>query len=563
MCARQPEREMEWSTTLRRWDERVDYKPDDETEAGTKVNLQLVCDMIDDLGYDGFAVPRDCPEHDLLARDILEVNVAFYRYEMFNVPPPPCLAVDCGEHLARNGSVRKQLDCDDIEMRRLRCSFSMDYLTDGVALLLKEYDEEVENMRAYSNRCVTSKPLPRDFGTLARKIQPSRGAAKPAQPPPLPSDASIRHSKWRTPKDVCTYAGGVYARSDDQNRGPLNVLASSVAQCDDEELATAHARRRLVATICWFRRHARAQLEPMIVAMAGRAMRSALLYELAARMRDAARCVAAERARSSDPLTLLVAGDASEELGEALWPYLPPEAGPLIMKTCKTLHAWGVRFRRDLHLRLHTNTSFPHHVEEDGTLSILKHKRINLAPSLEYTFLKHFEGSNATSALRNAEHPQKTHGPMVDVERSSTRAFLVLNNRKRTPVMHEGGSALRRVDTRKAIVRGGALDDVIFAHFPKGALPRIEVSVPVLSSRFAKKGHLPGRRRFRIVVEVTIVARGSTTGKTYSDETAPFRVVARMESPAAEEARKKRVVEQKAADKRHGRCVRAARAAAA
>jgi len=547
----------EWSATLRRWEERVDYKPDDETEAGMKANLELVCHLIDSLTTHGLRLPRDCPEFDLEARDVLEVNVAFYRYEMFNVRPPPCLGVDSFP-VHEGTSCRDQIDCDDPDMRRLRCSFSMDFLTDGIALMLKEYDEVAESMRAYSNRCVLSKPLPRDFCTLARKIQPPRGgaAAKPV------TDAAIRSGKWRTPKDVCPYAGGVYARTHDEDRGPLNVPASSVAQLDALLPSTAHARRRLVATLCWFRRHAKHQLEPMIVAMAERAIRSAELFELASRMRSAAELVAAERARrSSDPFTLLVAGAASEELGEALWPYIPAAAGPALMQTCKALHGWGKRFRRALRLRL--DRVVGHDFDETrNAWTALKGRRIALTPVIEFAFLEHWSLPTPRDAhgfvLKETAHPIETHGGAVDVERSSTRAALVFDDAERTPVPNFGRSALTRFDGRAN--RVGALGDKAVAHFPKGRLPKIVVSTKHLSRDFPAWKE---DARFRIAVEVTIVAKGAHADAdaapvSYRTETEPFRVVARIESPAAAAATKSRQQAYKAIDKRHRRRVRAA-----
>jgi len=160
--------------------------------------------------------------------------------------------------------------------------------------------------------------------------------------------------------------------------------------------------------------------------------------------------------------------------------------------------------------------------------------------------------------LKETAHPIETHGGAVDVERSSTRAALVFDDAERTPVPNFGRSALTRFDGRAN--RVGALGDKAVAHFPKGRLPKIVVSTKHLSRDFPAWKE---DARFRIAVEVTIVAKGAHADAdaapvSYRTETEPFRVVARIESPAAAAATKSRQQAYKAIDKRHRRRVRAA-----
>lgn len=520
----------EWMSALPRYNFREDFKPDDETPEGRLRNYRLVCRMIDShVEHDVPVFPDGRPQwapagfQHLSGEEVLSVNGVFYRFEMHHRRPPACLGVDCTVQYEEH-DVHDCVDCDGPYLRtQHRCAFTLEHATDGVALMLKEYDEHVTAMRDYATKSMLDcEPLPRDWSIDSRELL-----------------GHARVSRWRAPK-VEPYADGVYGRDWRDWRGPLNTAPSVPFDGDFHESST-EARHRLVATLCWFRRHQRSLLGPMISAMRKRAMLAALLYERAERMRDAATLVIAARARQPDVLTTLLRDGAGEEFGQALWPYLPPELGTPLMATCKTMHAFGLQHQRRLRLSL-TNTCGEHgtwerevhRIEPDGSMLMLKNRRIHLQPLLEHRFLTHVDlpkDETPCYLLEQRSHKHLTHGGAIDPARSTTRAFLVFDDRQRTPVGCFGSPALRRWDGENCQV--GPYLDQTYAYFPKRGLPKITVSANRLSSDFGKHGNT----RFRIVVEVSLVHKDSPPDiicdVTHVAETPPFRVVARLESPRA------------------------------
>ena len=535
----------QWLTRLPRWHHKTDFKPDDETEEGRLRNHRFVRRMIDS----HIDEVRAQLGAQLSGEEVLDVNAHYYRFEMLHRSAPSALAVDCTIDY-REDELRDTIVCESTEMRAHRCAFSFDFQTDGMAQLLKEYDEKVDSMRRSSSTSLVSDPLPRDWSINTKQLF-----------------GRARVSKWRSP-NVQPYKEGVYGATE-PFRGCLNQLPTTTMK-DPVRDSTLEARSRLVATLCWFRRHQRYLLAGVIMAMRQRAARSAALYEIADRMRVAARLVAQERQSAPDALTRIVRDRAGEELGEALWPYLPPEEGCPLMATCKSLHQWGVRFQRRLLLRIHGDSDSdvdqeeddlhvfrPHKVEADGSLTMLKNRRIFLQPILQHRFLTHRTnppGHDPPYLLREETHLHLKHGTALDTDRSCVRAFLVFDDEQRTEVPCFGKAALRRWDGGDFIV--GPNYDQTYSHFPKGRLPRVIVSPNRLSSDFGKHKDT----RFRIVVEVSLVTKGAPedviSEVVHVTETPPFRVVARLESEQAAAASKARYANWKHAGAWHLSLVR-------
>ena len=116
--------------------------------------------------------------------------------------------------------------------------------------LLETYDAQMRFLReADATNDMYQEPLPRDKSIVVRKLLGHKNV-----------------KQWRSPKPsgiskACT--GGRVLRP---TPGPLNTLPASDFR-DVYGSVTMEARRRLVATLCWFRRHQRFELGPMIFAM--------------------------------------------------------------------------------------------------------------------------------------------------------------------------------------------------------------------------------------------------------------------------------------------------------
>jgi len=319
-----------------------------------------------------------------------------------------------------------------------------------------------------------------------------------------------------------------------------------------------------VTVLCWFRRHQRTFLPRVLEAMCVRALHSAALYNVAERLRDTARQVAVCRARllpaQRDPLTKIVRDRDGEALGDALWPYLPCEAGTPLMACNRALREWGLRFCRRMRLQLLLyDTSEAkrmcefgaHRIERDGTLTMQKHRQIKIRLLLQHNFMTHvslLDAAAAAAAAQSGEtvesctfaHP--THGTAIDKDRSTTRARLVFDDEARTVVPGFGKPSLRRWDSSEACLVGPCA----YAHFPKGKLPTIIVSPNRLSSDFATNAR--EETKFRIMVEVSLVHMNAPAELgvgdvvTYIQETEQFRILARLESCEAAKKSKKRQV---------------------
>lgn len=301
----------------------------------------------------------------------------------------------------------------------------------------------------------------------------------------------------------------------------------------------------MISVICWFRRHSRPLTRNVLLAMRERAMRSASLYMTAERMRRASRVVARERALlAQDSLTSIVTHGPSEELGDALWPYLPPEAGSRLMACSKALYSWGTRFNRGMHIRLmsekgNTWSCEAHRMENDGSITMQRNRWIRVRPVFEHTFM-----TNVETGLEEGSFTHPKHGSCIDADLSTTHALLIFDD-DGTEVPYFGKSALGRKANGRD-VDGGV------SHFPRKMLPTLLLSAKRLSSDFGKTRDT----KFRIVIEVNLVTKGYTEVTTYTAKTAPFRVVARIESEKAAAGTKERQMVRKLAISEQARKVK-------
>ena len=485
----------EWLKGVPRWNSKDDRKVDDDTEDGFLQNYRTICRLIDSHVDEVKIVMQ--PPLVLSGAEILAVNTAFYRYEMLNKIPPASLAVDCTIEYHEDEH-RDTVVCDSKEIRLHRAAFSFDYRTDGIERMLVDYDRKLNSMIRFSN---CTEPLPRDWST---------------NPKLFLKNMRLSTSKWRAPK-AHPYTDGLYPAVNGKHKGCLNLPPSTHMGLHD---SMREARQRLVSTLGWFRRHQRMMLNGMITAMRKRAHTSANLYLTIERMKNASLIIQRERARAPDVLTSMMKGNAGDELGQALLPYVPYDSGTSLISTCRTIHDWGARFQRRVRLRAHNDAPHdkafvPHRVEPDGSFTMLKNKKISLNPVFEHRFLV-----QSGNGLVEQSFVHLKHGNALETQRSTISAFLVLDDEQRTKVTGFGLSMLRRWDNQNG-----------HAQFPKGQLPNVVVSTGCLSSDFGK---------FRIVIVVSLLTENATMELVYTAETPPFRVVSRIESKAASAASKRR-----------------------
>jgi hypothetical protein len=436
--------------------------------------------------------------------------------------PPPCLAVDCTVDV-QYIVIRDEIDCGDSMHRQHRAVFSLDYRTDGVSKLLEEFDDKCLAAMAYSKRQHSN--FPRDVWSSSKTM------------------FGRKLTKWRCPHrggpEGPPYKDGALG----EQGGCLNVSPRS--DPSDRYMATLEARRRLVSTICWHRRHHRTMLAQILYELRERAYRAAALFTVAERLRDSADVVRVSRALitgpSADPLTSIVAVGASEELGDALLPYLNEETGAKLAQCNRVLYEWTKRFGRHLQLRLDGTESSDwskeaHRVEADGSLTMQRGRQIKLKPMLFRRCMQHMmlpAGMSPPFLLQEIDIVYPNYENLFNSRFSTTNVTLVFEDG--SPVPCFGTPALRRHDRD-----GNGIPETPHAVasnvFPRKGLPVVIVSAKRLSRDFGPN------TMFRLLVEFFMKTDGSSKKAVLKATTPAFRVVGRIESDAAAAATKERNV---------------------
>jgi hypothetical protein len=527
-----------WLQTVPKYD-RHDPAVDDETEAGRAKNYDLVIAILDSFNRAMRFVhtPNTASAGTLTSEDILSVGAAIYRHEMRSQRPPPCLAVDCTIDM-EPGQIRDELDCSDSTHRQHLAVFSLDFKTDGVSRLLDEFDDKCKAAIAYSKR--PHSDFPRDVFASSKTMY------------------GRNLSKWR-----CPHRGGPSAPPyKDGALGELGGCLNVSPRSDpsDRYQSTIEAKRRLVSTICWHRRHHRTMLAQILYELRERAYRSAALYTVAERLRDSADVVRVSRALitgpSADPLTSIVAVGASEELGDALLPYLNEQTGAKLAQCNRVLYEWTKRFGRHLQFRLHGSETSDwskevHRIEADGTFTMQRGRQIKLKPMLFRRCMQHMmlpAGMSPSFLLQEIDVVYPTYETLFNPRFSSTQVTLVFEDG--SPVPCFGKPALRRHD-RDGNSVAETPHAVASNVFPRKSLPIVVVSAKRLSRDFGPN------TMFRILVEFFMKTDGSSKKAVLKATTPAFRVVGRIESDAAAAATKERNVVRSEAHVAHAAQVKA------
>mgnify|MGYP006123826941 FL=1 len=514
---------LQWAQSVSKFD-RNDPAVDDESAVGMAKNYDMVLSMLDSFNHAMRFIhtPNTAGAGTLTSEEILSVGAAIYRHEMRSQRPPPCLAVDCTIDVETN-QIRDEVDCGDGIHRQHLAVFSLDFKTDGLCKLLGEFDDKCTAAVAYSKRQHSN--FPRDVFASSKAMYGRKLA------------------KWRCPHrggpESPPYKDGALG----EHGGCLNVSPRS--DPSDRYQSTIEARRRLVSTICWHRRHHRAMLAQILYELRERAYRAAALFSVAERLRDSADVVRVSRALISgptaDPLTSIVAVGASEELGDALLPYLNEEMGAKIAQCNKVLYEWTRRFDRHLKLRLDGTESTDwsddvHRVEADGTFTMQRGRQIKLKPILFRRFMTHMTlPAGMGFFLQEIDIVYPNYESHFNPRLSSTNATLVFDDGQNTPVPCFGTPALRRHDRDGNGIR--ATPHAVSSNvFPRKGLPVLIVSAKRLSRDFGKD------TKFRLLIEFFMRTDGSSRKAVLTAVTPAFRVVGRIESDAAAEATKERNV---------------------
>lgn len=510
-----------WTQQVSKYD-RHDPAVDDESAVGRAKNHDIVIAMLDSFNETVRFIhtPSTGSAGTLTSEEILGVGAVFYRYEMRSQIPPPCLAVDCTIDV-QNIVTRDEFDCGDSMHRQHRAVFSLDYRTDGVSKLLEEFDDKCNAAVIYSKRHHSD--FPRDVWSSSKTM------------------FGRKLTKWRCPHrggpEGPPYKDGALG----EQGGCLNVSPRS--DPSDRYMATLEARRRLVSTICWHRRHHRTMLAQILYELRERAYRAAALFTVAERLRDSADVVRIARSLISgptaDPLTSIVSVGASEELGDALLPYLNEEMGAKLAQCNKVLHEWTRRFERHLKLRLDGSESSEwsdevHKVEADGSYTMQRNRQIKVKPVLLRRFMQHLElpaGTEPPFLLQEVDVVYPNYEKLFNPTFSTTNVTLVFDDG--SPVPCFGKPALRRHDRD-----GNGIPETPHAVasnvFPRRGLPVVIVSAKRLSRDFGKN------TMFRLLIELFMKTDGSSKKAVLTATTPAFRVVGRIESEAAAAATKER-----------------------
>ena len=149
--------------------------------------------------------------------------------------------------------------------------------------------------------------------------------------------------------------------------------------------------------------------------------------------------------RAPSPLVRIVREGASDELGQALWPYVRCADSHAIMRTCKTLHAWGLQFSRQLQLQLFANgnvataANLPRSgTDPDGTPVLSISKVLKMSLQFCYEIDSTYVCGGFTGTVAHERVPVPDPGTGVDRDASTYTVELVRDDDPDGPAVANG-----------------------------------------------------------------------------------------------------------------------------
>ena len=386
------------------------------------------------------------------ATEVLMLNAAFYRYEMHNKRPPPSLCVDIPRYGMRLERTEPPVAFDAYNPERARIAHAdlRDNSFDTIrCVTVREYDALLVFVRHELPALERRKPSETGPGAFLRDMNAEQDRVLQK---PTASSRKTKPAWWCNPQRLLARKRDVALQAlITHNRRP----SVPFEQGRDSRVEALHRMLQVLSLYFLYERSAVYRALPL---MRFRAHVMAFLRLRANRLRLTLQQLRPV-VRAPSPLVRVVREGASDELGQALWPYVHWDDSHAIMCTCKTLHAWGREFSRQLQLRLVVNAAaepvtaanLPRSgTDPDGTPLLSITKTLKLGLEFYYEVDEHVDlapidwlqpsqtHANRRSTIQHVLRIVPNPGTNVVEECSALTVELVRDDRPDGPAVYAG-----------------------------------------------------------------------------------------------------------------------------
>lgn len=411
-----------------------------------------VC-VADEIGYEAHGLPS-ASLHPVDATEVLMLNAAFYRYEMHNKRPPPSLCVDIPRYGMRLERTTPPVAFDAYNPERARIAHAdlRDNAFDTIrCVTVREYDALLVFVRHELPELERRKPSENGTGAFLRDINAEQDRVLQT---PTAGSRKTKPEWWCNPQRLLARM-----RNEDASlKAFVERHARPTVPFEQGRDSRVEALHRMLQVLSIHFSYERSAVHRALLLMRFRAHVMAFLRLRANRLRltlQQLRLVV----RAPSPLVRVVREGASDELGQALWPYVRWDDSHAIMCTCKTLHAWGRQFSRQLQLRLVVNAAaepvtaanLPRSgTDPDGTPLLSVTKTLKLGLEFYYEVDEHVDEppsdrlqpsqthANRRSTIQHVHRLVPNPGTNVVKECSALTVELVRDDRPDGPAVHAG-----------------------------------------------------------------------------------------------------------------------------
>ena len=382
------------------------------------------------------------------------LNAAFYRYEMHNKRPPPSLCVDIPRYGMRLERTEPPVAFDAYNPERARIAHAdlRDNSFDTIrCVTVREYDALLAFVRHELPALERRKPSETGPGAFLRDINAEQDRVLRT---PTASSRKNNPAWWCNPQRLLARV----RNGDELLKAFVERHARPTVPFEQGRDSRVEALHRMLQVLSIHFLYERSAVYRALPLMRFRAHVMAFLRLRANRLRltlQQLRLVV----RAPSPFVRVVREGASDELGQALWPYVHWDDSHAIMCTCKALHAWGREFSRQLQLRLVVNAAaepvtaanLPRSgTDPDGTPLLSITKTLKLGLEFYYEVDEHVDlapidwlqpsqtHANRRSTIQHVLRIVPNPGTNVVEECSALTVELVRDDRPDGPAVYAG-----------------------------------------------------------------------------------------------------------------------------
>ena len=293
---------------------------------------------------------RNLPDFRLLAREpdateVLVLNAAFYRHEMHNKRPPPALCIDVPTYGMRLERTQPPAAFDAYNPERARIAHA-DLRDDSSDVLRRINVEQYDEILAlFAASCPSSNVADRPKTSFCATATPIRTG-----------DADRRRRQDRLRTEWWYSPQRLLARMHPKKellKAFLDQHARPTVPFERERASSVEALHRMLQVLSMHFAYERTAVHRALLLMRFRAQMMACLHLRTHSVKRTLRLLAQQvPTRAPSPLVRIVRDGGSDELGQASGRTCAGTDSHAIMCTCKTLHAWGRQFSRQLQLQL-------------------------------------------------------------------------------------------------------------------------------------------------------------------------------------------------------------------